>query len=289
MLLINSRPFIRNIYVNEWLHSQPQVIARDCRLFYVVKGSLNLCTFGSCYNMTEGSLIIFKAGLSYTIDAGGSPGAKFIVVNFDYTMNHSSLDAYMTPRPVYDFKPCDIIEDIVFEDCLSLNKPLFIKDLPPAEAQLLGIENEYRLNLPYRLENMSVSLLSLIIFAVRIADSSFTGKKAFSNMAEKTDMIIKYVNENYNKEISNRLLASQLNYHPNYINRAVKNILGLTLHRYVLSVRLGNAVKMLLFTDKTISEVAFDTGFKDLSHFTICFKKKTGFSPSEYRKKHYGV
>ena len=48
--------------------------------------------------------------------------------------------------------------------------------------------------------------------------------------------------------------------------------------------KLTEAKNQLISTDKTISEIGYDIGFKEKTYFTHAFKRKTGITPSEFRK-----
>ena len=50
------------------------------------------------------------------------------------------------------------------------------------------------------------------------------------------------------------------------------------------TARLNRAHQMLITTEKTVSEVAYDVGFSAPSYFTKCFKEEFGFLPGEARK-----
>ena len=58
----------------------------------------------------------------------------------------------------------------------------------------------------------------------------------------------------------------------------------MTPKEYTDSLRLQAAEKLLVETDKKIIEIAWDAGFSSLSSFNRFFKKKTGMTPTEYRK-----
>lgn len=67
--------------------------------------------------------------------------------------------------------------------------------------------------------------------------------------------------------------------------KIAKESLGCTLRRYVLEFRIGKACALLLETNAKISDIAYQTGFSDLAHFTNSFKRSMGMQPSAYRKK----
>ena len=54
--------------------------------------------------------------------------------------------------------------------------------------------------------------------------------------------------------------------------------------KWLLNKRLEHAANLLMNSDLSISQLAFESGFEDLSHFSRAFKQKTGKNPSEFRK-----
>jgi len=58
---------------------------------------------------------------------------------------------------------------------------------------------------------------------------------------------------------------------------------GLTPHRYYMKLRLQHARELLLYSDRSITEVAICVGFTSTSHFATCYKRVFGVKPSETR------
>ena len=53
---------------------------------------------------------------------------------------------------------------------------------------------------------------------------------------------------------------------------------------YLNEIRVANACRFLVETDKSMSDIAYDCGYKTSSNFNRLFKKVTGTTPKEYRK-----
>ena len=98
-----------------------------------------------------------------------------------------------------------------------------------------------------------------------------------------SDIIIKYIHKNYNKKITNKELASLVNYHEMYINNIMQKSTGMTAHQYLIKVRIRKAVHLLRFTNMSINEIAAKTGFQNAMYFSNCFKKHKGVSPTQFR------
>ena len=70
--------------------------------------------------------------------------------------------------------------------------------------------------------------------------------------------------------------------------RVIRQLLRLSPMEYVLSLRLQEAQRRLMTTDRGIGDIAVSTGFYDQSHFTKRFRKVTGMTPLAYRKRFRG-
>ncbi|MCZ8216784.1 MAG: AraC family transcriptional regulator, partial [Cyclobacteriaceae bacterium] len=65
----------------------------------------------------------------------------------------------------------------------------------------------------------------------------------------------------------------------------VKNYTGFSPLNYLINIRISEAVKLLRKSDINITNVALDTGFYSSQHFATTFKKLTGYTPGEFRKR----
>lgn len=99
--------------------------------------------------------------------------------------------------------------------------------------------------------------------------------------------IIKYIEQHYEKDISNTELSEIAGYHPYHLSRLVKNATGLTLHQYILNVRLEKAKDFLLNTELSVYEIADKCGFNSPYHLSNTFKIKNKLTPSEFRNSKY--
>lgn len=68
------------------------------------------------------------------------------------------------------------------------------------------------------------------------------------------------------------------------LNRKMKNIMGVSPAEFIRESRLSQAERMLVETDRSIKEIAYDCGFADINYFGKCFKASRGIPPGAYRK-----
>lgn len=79
------------------------------------------------------------------------------------------------------------------------------------------------------------------------------------------------------------MIAEKLGYSSNYFARLFRSITGYYVNDYIRQVRIMKAQELLQDTDKTINEIAEETGFTTSNYFYSIFKKETGMTPAAYR------
>lgn len=96
------------------------------------------------------------------------------------------------------------------------------------------------------------------------------------------EKITKYLDDNYNENISLDELSKIFELNPFYIIRLFKSQSNITPHAYLLNSRINRA-KKLLKKGESIVQTALECGFSDQSHFHRNFSKYVATTPNEYR------
>lgn len=92
-----------------------------------------------------------------------------------------------------------------------------------------------------------------------------------------------YIDENYFSELSLENVSNASGLNKYYFCRLFKKACGIGFSEYLNLVRVSKAEKMLRKTDKTVLEIAFDTGFSSVSYFNSIFRKYRGCTPTACR------
>jgi len=114
-------------------------------------------------------------------------------------------------------------------------------------------------------------------------------KVRFSTGNKRIAAIHEYLMNNYREEIDLKSIADLVNMAEGSLCRFFKMNMGMTLFDYLNQIKTEFACKLLMDNDLSILEVCLDSGFNNLSHFNKQFKKATGVTPSEYRKRFKGL
>jgi two-component system, response regulator YesN len=95
-----------------------------------------------------------------------------------------------------------------------------------------------------------------------------------------------YIKDNYDKDISRDDIANYVFLNPDYLSRTFKKATGFSLSEYLTEVRIEKSMKLLVSSNTQISNIAFEVGYNNMNYFSKMFKKVSGVSPVDYRKKY---
>ena len=96
--------------------------------------------------------------------------------------------------------------------------------------------------------------------------------------------VCELLNDSWDKTVTLKDLAKVANVSRITISKYFPRYFNCTLGEYVRKLRIRHALNCILTTNFTFSQIAYECGFADQSHFTRVFKLQTGFSPIQYRK-----
>jgi AraC family transcriptional regulator len=92
------------------------------------------------------------------------------------------------------------------------------------------------------------------------------------------------MHDRFNQSLSLSEVAAAAEVHPVHLSTMFHRVYGVTFGAYLRQLRVGEARRALMATDKAIAEIALDCGFSDQSHLSRAFRQATGMSPARYRR-----
>jgi AraC-like DNA-binding protein len=110
-------------------------------------------------------------------------------------------------------------------------------------------------------------------------------KKRLDTGNKRIVEIHEYLMKNYREEINLKKISGLVNMAEGSLCRFFRMNMGMTLFDYLNQIKTEFACNLLMDQDLSIMEVCLDSGFNNISHFNKQFKKRTGLTPSEYRKR----
>ncbi len=111
------------------------------------------------------------------------------------------------------------------------------------------------------------------------------GKQTKNDTINDIERAVHYFNENYSKPISIEQYASEHLMSVNWFIHNFKNVMKVPPMQYIVSLRIAAAKGYLENSNKNITEIANTIGYDNSLYFSRLFRKYTGVTPSEYRKR----
>ena len=191
------------------------------------------------------------------------------------------------------FIPDDFIKNVVVEYAADLYKP---HNTINATQSTIRVENDAALTIFFnsmmsyfsKVEKPSEALLKLklkeLILNILVSPKNPAISNYFCEVAErKTPSLSEIMELNFRYNLSLDNYAELCNRSLSSFKRDFQKIYNETPGRWLLNKRLDYSALLLKNDNKNISQVVFECGFEDLSHFSRAFKARFGVSPSSYR------
>lgn len=101
---------------------------------------------------------------------------------------------------------------------------------------------------------------------------------------ENIAAVIAYVEAHLNEKLDLETVANAVHYSKYHLHRMFTDTAGMTLHEYIRRRRLTEAAKLLVFSQKSLLEIALAAGYESQQAFTGIFKDMYKRTPLEYRE-----
>lgn len=109
-------------------------------------------------------------------------------------------------------------------------------------------------------------------------------EKQFRDLAP----VIRYMEEHYTAPVSMAKMAELAGLSSTHFNRRFVHLFGMAPTRFLHSLRVEKARQMLVSPERSVGEIALETGYHDQSHFTRHFRALTGMTPGQFRARFRG-
>lgn len=168
---------------------------------------------------------------------------------------------------------CEQLKNILLQTLLD--KGIDIEGIFEHNRTLLNDIPEYRTMKEYKgwIDTLYQSILQGL--------SQLSGKRHSRVILQAVD----FISKNYAGDINLEMTADYVQKSKNYFSYLFKKELGNSFVEYLNQVRVENAKKLLDTTDERTYEISEYVGYKEYKYFSSVFKKITGFSPAQYRKR----
>ena len=228
--------------------------------------------------MFELELAIDDGGISY-IDNLSHPIQKdLIICAKSGQIRHTRL-----PFKCY-FIHMIVNEGELFDMLSSLPNYIMHDDIDEIRDIFISICEHYGTE-AFKNEIMLQSLILKLIYMLdKLAPALKYKHKPKHNNSEVIEQTLKYINGNLTSDLSLNTLSERSNFSPVYFHKLFKASTGKNLREYVEEQRIKKSIELLISTEMTLTQIAYECGFSSQSYFSYAFKRHMGTTPREYAR-----
>lgn len=224
-------------------------------LMYVQKGSMLLDYQGKSIPVPERHFVLIDCYQSHGYST--ADGAECLWLHFDGTLAR-------------DY--CELIVS-------RLGNVIFMEDAFPVLRKMSTILKAFADNRQFH-----EPLLSKYITDILTELMLYTPREGnIRDYTQAVERAMIYILEHFTENIPVEQLASMVGLSAYHFIRVFKLETGYTPHEYIVNRRMASARYLLKYTELTVKEICFNTGFSSESVFCNAFKKKHGLTPHQYR------
>ena len=131
-------------------------------------------------------------------------------------------------------------------------------------------------------QQLLASIVNYLIGYAYLTDKQASfGERKWVTQINKAKLLM---SENISSDISFEQLAGNLNMSYSSFRKLFKQYTGFSPNQYFIEIKMQKIKEMLTNTEWDVMEIAYRMGFSDPNYFCTLFKRKTGFTPANYRR-----
>ncbi|MBO5286401.1 MAG: helix-turn-helix transcriptional regulator [Clostridia bacterium] len=173
-------------------------------------------------------------------------------------------------------KRCDYFS-VNFTSIEDINLPAFIENAVTNEVLLLISTIDEIIQKPYLDTNDTLNVILQSIISV------IENNLKQERLSEITAKIITYIKDHLSEKITLATISELTFFSPVYCDTIFKKETGKSIINYLLDERITKAKSLLIEGSLPLTKIAELSGFTDYNYFSRTFKKKTGYTPTQYK------
>ncbi len=253
---------------------------------YIASGTADFILNGKHYPLHAGNAIIIPPYMTHVIVASGPEHLVQYIIHFDLFATEERKK--LVHKDVLEEADRNLVLD---EREAVLGNRVLISDIPESKRNrmmtcYLNMMREFNEDRPGRSLVLRSGCLEILVLTLRncvdVGEAENPEEKKTKAWMHIENAVNYIQRSDLTERLDNGSIAAGIGVSPNYLTKVFQTHLGLSLHKYVLNVRMEKAQKLLLSGKVNITEAANMTGFSSIHVFSKTFKNIIGISPSQF-------
>ncbi len=237
---------------------------------------LHMHTYIEFLYLKKGKIVLNYPSRSYELNAG-----DFAVI-FPYTI-HGYTTLSKSKETDYFLAVCK--SELMSDFATTINEkhpsdPIVKKenlhaDIPDLMKELTTLNGK----------NEEISLIKAIVNLIFIRSIKQLDLRSNTGAFNQDTLVkaVTYINRHFSENVTLKAVANEVGISEFSLSRLFSTSVGVSFVKYLNLLRLNYAENLLLFSDKSISEIALESGFGTIRTFNRVFVENKGITPRQYR------
>ena len=245
------------------------------RFMFVIEGKYYWTIENQTFTVFPNDLVIVFPGQSFGSLTGSFEVGTFVSLSLDIEFIDNSELKLGDWSNITDSEQ-RLISQILFQKDLSIipNFKHFGELILKIESEILANEIAYKT----RINNL---LDEIWIWVARQLSKNENQGRIFPQTFHRLDQMLR---ENLAHPWTVEEMAAIMGLGTTTFTEKVKAFSGFPPLNYLINLRISEAIRLLKNSDRSLTDIALDTGFYSSQHFSTTFKKLTGYTPGHFRK-----
>lgn len=248
----------------------------ELEILYIVDGSMLLQVDLQSFIVNKGDIIIIPPNLIHGASCYNNSPCKFYAIVFHPSLissvfNDAIQQNYLEPFFIKTNRKFHYINSKAEEHTKTLS---YI-------TSIIEIFNLKTFGFELLIKAYILQMFYIIIQFHSIENSKLKSEDVITTLRIKK--ILTFLEENYHNPFSLSDWAESISLSKEQFCRIFKKHFNNTPIEYLINYRISKAVDLLINSNLSITDIAFETGFESSNYFTIVFKNKMNSAPREYR------
>lgn len=236
-----------------------------CEIIYISDGRGWVTVDGKQYSVSKGDVVVYNAEVPHQEESSLEEPMELLFMALDHILlpdlpaNHLMPDGY---RCVYHAG--------VYQEVFYTSYRQMIVEFEQEDELYIEIAQEIS--------------RTVLMYILRMISQQENASKPLLKSNKNTDKALAYIRAHFRENIALDDVAAGCYLDKYYLSHLFTKHEGMSVGKYILMLRVDEAMRLLRETDMSVQKVAESVGFEDVSYFCRIFKKSVTMTPLQYRR-----
>lgn len=236
-----------------------------CEILYISEGSGWVTVDGKRHIVTKGDVVIYNPEVPHEEESSVEEPMELLFMALDHVVLPGLPENHLMPATCRCVYHTGKYQDVFFTTYRQM-----VVEFEQEDELYIEIAQEFS--------------RTLLMYIFRMISQQESRSKPLLKGNKNTDKALAYIREHFRENIALEDVATGCYLDKYYLSHLFTKHEGMSVGKYILMLRVDEAMRLLRETDLSVQKVAESVGFEDVSYFCRIFKKSVTMTPLQYRR-----